>query len=249
MKLVWIMLIVAAGIGSMAHAQVPELGRWQDLDFSPADVIRQSSFRYQDMLVDIASDGRLDDDPAMLERVQSIAASLTRAAPYFKPEAARWQWEVHTSSDPAVEAFCMAGGKLVVGSVFVRRIQLDDGELATLIGHEMAHALANHTDEILSRVRRIDPAPADSPDIVMSRLDSDWTLQLRLSRLLSIQESEADELGMMLAHRAGWPASSMVHFYEKLVAIERPSAMAWSHPEAASRLSMAKGMAKLFNGN
>lgn len=247
MRRAWYVLLATAGIWSTAQAQVPELGRWQEIDFPSADVIRRTAFQYQDAVFNLASDGRLDDDRVVLRRARSVFARLVRSAPSFKPESASWNWEIHTSSDPSIEAFCMAGGKLVIGSRFVRHLRLNDGELATLIGHEIAHALANHPDEVLSNVRRIGPAPANSTlDIVMSRLDADWTLQLRLSRLLSIQESEADQLGMMLAHRAGWRAADMVSFYEKLAADERPSVMSASHPQAASRLSMAKGMARFF---
>lgn len=248
MKRAWYVLIAPAGIWPAAHAQeVPELGRWQEIDFPSSDVIRRTAVQYQDVVLDLASAGRLDDDRAVLKRTRSVLERLMRTAPSFKPEAASWKWEIHPSSDPSIEAFCMAGGKRIVGSRFMRHLRLNDGELATLLGHEIAHALANHPDEVLSNVRRIGPAPGNSSlNIVMSRLDADWTLQLCLSRLLSIQESEADRLGMMLAHRAGWRAADMVSFYQKLAADEHPSALSASHPGAASCLSMAKGMAKFF---
>jgi predicted Zn-dependent protease len=229
-----------------AHAQVPETGRWQDLDFNESDVSQRYAFRYQDYLVDEAADGRLDDDPATLARVEKVAATILRAAVAMKPESAAWQWEIHTTSDPGIEAFCMAGGKLLIGSDFVRRLQLDDGELAILIGHEVAHALADHHRELLSSVRRLSALPRTTVDVAMSQMEGDWLWQLRLSTLSSLQEAEADQIGMTLAHEASWPASSMTSFYRKLMAAERSSVMSASHPAAASRLSMAVGMARLF---
>jgi predicted Zn-dependent protease len=240
-QIVAVLLLCAA-----AHAQVPETGRWQDLDFSESDVSQRYSFRYQDYLVNEAADGRLDDDPATLARVEDVATAILRAAIAMKPESAGWIWEIHTTSDPDVEAFCMAGGKLMIGSDFVRRLHLDDGELAVLIGHEVAHALADHHREMLSNVRRLSALPRTTVDVAMSQMEDDWLWQLRLATLSSLQEAEADQLGMTLAHDAGWPASSMTSFYGKLAAIEQASIMAGSHPDAASRLSMAIGMTRLF---
>lgn len=245
MKRAWLSTI-AACIGTAVFAQVPETGRWQDLDFSAVEVQSSTADRYWDMLVAFSKEGRLDDDPAILSRVKAIAPGLIRAAIRVKPEAGEWDWEIHTTSSPGIDAFCMAGGKLMVGSTFVRDLDLDDGELATLIGHEVAHAVADHHREFLSSVLHVSPLPSTSLEVTLSRLDTDLSLQMKLARLSSIQESEADHLGMVLTHKAGWPAAAMVGFYNKLAATEVPSAMSASHPPAASRLSMAKGLKILF---
>jgi predicted Zn-dependent protease len=164
----------------------------------------------------------------------------------IKPEAKDWDWEIHVTSDPNVDAFCMAGGKILVGSTFVHDLDLDDGELATLLGHEIAHALAEHHREELSEARHIVPQSAMSLDVMMERLHTDPSMQRRLAFLSNLQESEADQLGMVLVRQSGWPASAMVGFYQKLAMMDAPSVMASSHPTVASRVSMAKGMALLL---
>lgn len=241
MKRAWL-TVAAACLCSAAFSQVPETGRWQDLDFSAVEVHTRTADQYWDTLIALSQRGQLDDDRKILARVKAIAPALIHAATALKPEAAKWDWEIHTSSAANIDAFCMAGGKLMVGSAFVRRLDLDDGELATLIAHEVAHAVADHHREFLSSVLHVSPLPATSLDVTMSRLDSDLSLQMKLSTLSHIQEREADQLGMTIMHRAGWPADAMVGFYRKLAAIEKPSALSSSHPSAASRLSMAKGM-------
>lgn len=230
-----------------ACAQVPDSGRAQELLFSAEEVAVQVEDRYIERLVDLAAAGRLDDDRALLARVQSIGAGLIRAAAALKPEVAQWQWEFHTTSDADVDALCMAGGKILVGSAFVRKLALSDGELATLLGHEVAHAVAEHHRETLSEALFLNRFPAVPLDVLMERLDTDLSLQIRLSRLSSMQESEADQLGMVLAHRAGWPSEAMLGFYRKLAAQAEGVALTSSHPSAASRVSMAKGMLLLFD--
>jgi predicted Zn-dependent protease len=83
-------------------------------------------------------------------------------------------------------------------------------------------------------------------DIVMAQLDADYSLQIRLARLLRIQESEADQLGMALAYRAGWSMASIVGFFVKLEAAEPAGANSWSHPTAAIRLHAAKSLAQVL---
>lgn len=246
MKLVAAGLIAVLLIHAGARAQVPESGRVQELRFSADEVDARMEDRYIDRTVDLAAAGKLDGDRALLARLRSISVGLIRAAVELKPEAAQWQWEVHTTSDPEVDAICMAGGKILVGSTFVRELALNDGELATLLAHEVAHAVAEHHRETFSEALFLNRFPAVPLEVVMERLDSDLSLQIRLSTLSSLQESEADQLGMVLAYRAGWPPSAMVSFYRKLAAGEQGALISGAYPATASRLSMAKGMARLF---
>ncbi|WP_254441833.1 M48 family metalloprotease [Duganella vulcania] len=233
----------------MAGAQVPESGRAQEMRYSAEEVASTVEDRYIERVVGLAADGRLDDDRVLLARLQSIGAGLVRAAVALKPEVAGWEWEFHTTSDAEVDAICMAGGKILVGSAFVRQLALGDGELATLLGHEIAHAVAEHHRETLSEALFLNRYPVVPLEVVMERLESDLSVQVRLSKLSSMQESEADQLGMVLAHRAGWPAADMVSFYRKLSDGDQMALVSSAYPASASRLSMAKGMALLFQSD
>jgi predicted Zn-dependent protease len=230
-----------------ASAQVPESGRWQELAFSANEVDASMEERYIDRTVDLAAAGKLDEDHRLLVRLRYISAELIRAAIALKPEAAQWQWEVHTTSDPDIDALCMAGGKILVGSAFVQQLALTDGELATLLAHEVAHVVAEHPRETFTEAMLLNRLPAVPLEVMMARLDSDLSLQIRLSKLSSLQESEADQLGMVLAHRAGWAAADMVSFYRKLAGSEQSALVSSAYPATASRISMAQGMARLFD--
>nr|WP_315248863.1 M48 family metalloprotease [uncultured Duganella sp.] len=233
-------------VASAVQAQVPATGRAQELRFSAQEVDASMEDRYIGHVVDLAAAGKLDQDRRLLTRLRYIGAELIRAAAELKPQTAQWLWEVHTTSDPEVDALCMAGGKILIGSAFVQRLQLTDGELATLLAHEVAHAVAEHHRETFSEAMLVNRLPAVPLEVVMARLDSDLTLQIRLWKLSSLQESEADHLGMVLVHRAGWAAADIVSFYRKLAEGDVAALVPGAYPAYASRLSMAQGMARLF---
>jgi len=248
-----------AGIAGMAacllaapalaqHAEVPESGRWQEMRYGFDEVGETLELRYIEQVVALAAAGRLDTDRVLLRRVQAIGDGLVAAAATLKPEVALWQWEWHVAETPDVEANCEAGGKILVGGPFIRALALDDGELAMLLAHEVAHAVAEHHRETLSEAMLMSK-PHVPLEVAIERLGSDLPMQVRLAGLSHIQEREADQLGMMIAHRAGWPARAMTAFYGKLAALaatEGGAPLIASHPSHTSRLSMARGMARLL---
>lgn len=239
-----LMLVLLAAC-SHGMAQVPDSGRWQELRFPAGAVASRAEDHYIERTVSLAAAGRLDRDRILLGRVKRITDGLVRAAVALKPDAAGWPWEVHVSADPAIESESDAGGKLLVGSGFVARLKLDDGELAVLLAHEIAHVIAEHARETLSEA--LLDSRRDLPlEVVAERLDSDIPLQFRLANLSVIQEREADQLGMLIAHRAGWPCAAMLRFYGKLAADAGAPSLLASHPGSISRLSLARGMSRLL---
>ncbi|HEX7465204.1 MAG TPA: M48 family metalloprotease [Usitatibacter sp.] len=192
-----------------------------------AEYRNEAAAAYRTILAGLAAKGKLDDDGALLARVRRISPGLIAAAAQMRAETAAWSWEMHVTSDPAKGTFCMAGGKVLVGAGLVKRLALDDGELAMLLGHEIAHAVADH--------RR---APS------RLTMESDATEERREAALALAQEEEADRIGMQLAHRAGWPAAKLATFFDKLVAQESAGTFSASHPTAAARAAAAQVVAR-----
>jgi predicted Zn-dependent protease len=178
------------------------------------------------MLEQLSVRGRLDDDAALLERARRISAGLVAAAKQMRPEAAGWTWEVHVTSDAGVSAFCIAGGKILVGRGIVRALDLADGELAMLLAHEIAHAVAGHRREAARGGVGADPAE-----------------EVRQVSIAVAQENEADEIGMRLAIDAGWRSRELVAFYDKLAAREGAGTYNSSHGTAATRAQAARDLA------
>lgn len=182
---------------------------------------------YESTLQRYRTQGRLDNASEILARARRITSQLVAQAPSIRPESSLWPWEVHVADDPNVAAFCMAGGKIVVGAPFVQRLDLSDAELAMLLAHEMAHALAGHRIE----------AHESSPE-------SDPAEETRAVAHAIAMEDEADRLGMKLAHRAGWPAQALVGFYDKLAAQEPAGTFNSTHPSARQRAERANRYAE-----
>ena len=238
-------LICACGLARAENLEVPGTGRWEGMAFSSSEVDSLAQEKYDQMLSDYADNKQLDADVGMTRRVQRIGAVLVASSATFKAPVAAWKWEFHTTSNANVDALSLAGGKIMIGSAFVNNLKLTDGELAMLIAHEMAHAIAEHQREELSEAQQIKGGRLTAR-IVMADLELELGLQIKLYGLSSMQEAEADELGMLIAHRAGWDSGDMVSFYVKLAASEPGAAESHAYPTMASRLSMARGMERLF---
>lgn len=153
-------------------------------------------------------------------RVQRVFARLVSAVP---PEQRDRAWEAHVTSDPSTAAFSIAGGKLLVGAPYVERLRLDDGELAMLLAHEMAHSIAGHTRRRASTDFGGDPAE-----------------EVRDAQIAMGQEMEADDVGIALALRAGYKAQDLMGFFDKLAMAEPAGTFSSSHPTAAARAERAR---------
>ena len=183
--------------------------------------------------------GTLNADTAINARVQRVSDAVIRQVGVFRPEASKWAWEVNVvTEDDVVDAFCLSGGKIVVKSGAVNKLALTDGELAALIGHEIAHALREHTLEIASRsgLMQLPGALAQIRTLgvaggIDDRYDAPWLRSLKLQT-----EIEADIIAVELVQRAGFDPQSVSSLIDKLEAHRRaqPRAPA-DHPTYEAR--------------
>ncbi len=206
----------------VVSADVPINGRKQDMAFGREQVQAIAAAAYDHKLRDLARQGKLDQNAVLLQRVRRIAGRVIAQAILVKPVAAHWNWEVHVASTGRFDAECMAGGKILVSAAFLDREKLTDGELATLLAHEAAHAIAEHVREQLSAVRLLNPAYAHfSAEDVIALIDWDLSVSLKLEPLSRLQELEADDIGIVLAARAGFDPRAIMGFYRKLARLDR----------------------------
>ena len=95
----------------------------------------------------------------MKARVDKITARLVAQAIKYRPETESWDWQVAVIDDPkTLNAWCMAGGRMAIYSGIITQLSLSDDEIAQVMGHEIAHALAKHTAERMSTAMASDAA-------------------------------------------------------------------------------------------
>ena len=187
--------------------------------------------------------GVLNTDKAQLARVTTIAKRLVAATPAFRQDAAGWNWQFNVQKTKELNAYCMPGGRIMVYSGLIEQLDLSDAEIATVLGHEIAHALREHTRERVSRayaqqlvlsgaaaVAGVSDATAN-----MANMVAEVTFQLPFSRE---QESEADEIGLELMARAGYDPHAALALWNKMTKAEASGTPQFlsTHPAPKDRI-------------
>jgi len=161
---------------------------------------------------------RLSEDLDVNEMVNRVGGRIAAVAK--KPE---YQWEFAVIQDEQmVNAFALPGGKVAVFTGILKYTQNEDG-LATVIGHEVAHALQRHGAErysrgILETIAQVGAlaagAAAGRPDAAMAAMSAYGVgVSLPFGRS---QESEADFIGLRLMAQAGYDPRESVPFWERM---------------------------------
>lgn len=249
-----LVLFLAALILVSACAETPVTGRRQLMLISESQAIRESEPAYFKMLEKPAAAGKLDNDPKLKARVDLITGRIIAQAIKYRPETANWKWSIHIVDDPTVvNAWAMAGGRMALYTGLVQQIQPTDDELAQVLGHEIAHALAKHTAEKMSVALATNLAITA---IVISRNDiNNLALQgVALAAVLAIElphsrtaESEADRIGIELAARAGYDPNAAVGLWQKMAKVgggERSFEFLSTHPAPQTRIDKLRKLAQ-----
>jgi Zn-dependent protease with chaperone function len=237
-----LILISAAPVFS----EVPVTGREQHMVFPRGPVQSAAAEAYHHELSRQSAQGMLDSNPQTLKRIRHICSLLIAQAIHLKPAATNWPWEVHITSDPQVAAYSMGGGKLLVSTHFIESYKLSDNELAVALAHEIGHVIAEHVREQISLAARFNksvPLHARKVSDVISAMESDISVFLRLQPLSRLQEMEADDIGIELAARAGIPPSAVISFYSKLAESDGGQSVFDTHGPSAQRVKFADSMA------
>jgi predicted Zn-dependent protease len=200
-------------------------GRSQLMLVSPDQAISASRTAYTQMLTPLSEEGKVDSNSAVVRRVKQITGRIVYQAIQLYPSSRDWDWSIKVIDDPeTVNAWCMAGGKMAVYTGLLDKLKPTDDELAQVIGHEVSHALANHTAERMSvamtaqlGVMAVGVATSESKyqklALAGAPLLAALAIQLPNSRTA---EAEADQIGIELAARAGYNPKSAAVLWQKM---------------------------------
>lgn len=209
---------------------------------SPESAIVQSKAAYLSTVKELDDNDQLLDDPKLADRVARITGQVVSAAVRDFPASRDWEWSVAIiDDDETVNAWCMAGGRMAVYTGLFKQLNLTDAEFAQIMGHEISHALANHTAERMSRalattlgIVAVGVATEDNRAVNAAAVAAQLALELPNSRTA---ESEADQIGMQLATRAGFDPEAAVTLWQKMGSLseERPPEFLSTHPAPDNR--------------
>ena len=241
-----------AGLGftalmaSTAQAQV-EVGQASSLrKLIPAETLEASARQqYRQTLGEADSKRALaTDDHPQLKRLRAIADKLIPFTAQWNPDSRKWKWEVNLIGSKQINAWCMPGGKIAFYTGILDQLQLNDDEVAMIMGHEMAHALREHSRERLAKSRATSMGLSVASQLLglgqMGDVAANLGTQLLTLKYGRDDETEADLVGLEIAARGGFKPEASVQLWKKMLGATgsgkgQPSFLS-THPSGNNRI-------------
>ena len=229
-----------------AQAQV-DVGQASSMrKLSPAETLEASARQqYRQTLGEADSKSALaPDDYPQLKRLRAIAARLIPYTAQWNPDARKWKWEVNLIGSKQLNAWCMPGGKIAFYTGILDQLQLNDDEVAMIMGHEMAHALREHSRERLAKSKATSMGLSVASQLLGLGQIGDVAANLG-TQLLTLKygrddETEADLVGLEIAARGGFKPEASVQLWKKMLGATgggkgQPSFLS-THPSGNNRI-------------
>ena len=231
-------------------SKVPVTGRVHRLSVSDEQVLSLSNSQYKEYMAS-AKKSTDANATALVKRVgQRLATAVETYLREngFANELQYFNWEFNLVKDDAVNAFCMPGGKIVVYEGLLPVTQ-DEPSLAIVLGHEIAHAVAKHSAEQISKKYNqsqftqlggaiLSSAVGEGAAQVATAMAS-IGLQFANAHYSRENESEADHMGLVFAAMAGYDPAVAVTFWQRMSAASGGGSTSYlsSHPSDAKRIT------------
>jgi predicted Zn-dependent protease len=234
------MLALLAAAGAAGCQTVPVTGRRQLMLLPEGAELSMGLTAYREVL----SQSHVSTDPALNEQVTRVGRRIAEATGRTD-----FAWEFKVLEDKQANAFCLPGGKVAVYTGILP-LTRDDPGLATVLGHEVAHAVARHGGERVSQtllvemglaatqaaLARNDPRTVQAVTALLGA-GASVGLLLPWSRA---QESEADHLGLIYMAKAGYHPAAALEVWQRMAAAgrgqARPPEFLSTHPAPETRL-------------
>lgn len=206
---------------------------------------------YVSTLKDAEKKKALNPNPQQTERVRAIANRLIAQTATFRPDALNWKWEINVQDSKDVNAYCMPGGKIMVYTGLIEKLNATDDELAAVMGHEIAHALREHGRERMSEAYA-QQAGLLGLAVLLGTNDSTkknagaYVQAAAMASAIAItlphgreHERESDRIGLELSARAGYDPAAAISLWQKMSKESgpKPPEFLSTHPADESRIA------------
>lgn len=234
---------------------VPITGRKQNILVSDEQVLSLSNKEYTNYM----KSAKLSTNSANTVMVKRVGQRLATAVEKYlsehgmQAETKEYSWEFNLVQDQSVNAFCMPGGKIVVYEGLLP-VTKDEASLAIVLGHEIAHAVAKHSAEQMSKQIKnqygteilgqvLNAAGVSSGTTQLAQIIAQKGLQFRSLKYSRDNESEADRMGLIFAAMAGYDPNVAVSFWQRMAQMtgnSNQSDVFSDHPSDAKRIAAIK---------
>ncbi|MBT1072101.1 M48 family metallopeptidase [Pelotalea chapellei] len=248
------LVLLVCLVSLTACSTVPITGRSQ-LNLIPGSSMMSMSLQQYDQFI---KEHKVSTNQEQTQMVKRVGGKIQNAVErYFAEKGqsqrlADYKWEFNLVEDKQVNAWCMPGGKVVVYTGLLPVAKNETG-LAVVLGHEIAHAIAEHGNERMSQgllaqmggvalSTALSTKPAQTQQLWMAAYGAgaQYGAILPYGRL---QESEADQLGLIFMAMAGYDPNEAVTFWERMAAQkggQAPPEFLSTHPSDATRIANIK---------
>lgn len=234
----------------VACSTVPITGRKQ-LKLIPNGQLLPMSF---EQYTQVLSESELSTDEEQVAMIKRVGQNIQKAAEdYYKEnklekDLVGYDWEYNLIVSDQVNAWCMPGGK-VAFYTGIFPICEDETGVAVVMGHEVAHALANHGGERMSQgmiaqmgLGTLGAAMGENPTLTKQLLLQSIGMgtQLGVLKFSRSNESEADHIGLILMAKAGYNPQAATSFWQRMAALsggQAPPEFLSTHPESETRVN------------
>ncbi len=255
-----LILVIFIGCTSTTKKSDSDVDRIQLMILPEYMAMDMSQTGYTEILDNAKKDGILNTNSLEVERVRNISYNLISQTYIFRDDAQEWNWEINVIDSELINAFCMPGGKIVVYSGLINKLDTTDDELAAVIGHEIAHALREHGRERMSSAL-VQQVGILGFAIFLSNQDGSFLSKQAILQGVALgttlffalpnsreQEREADDMGLELTALAGYNPMAAVSLWRKMDAQSdsQPPEFLSTHPSNENRIEDLQIEAKKY---
>ncbi len=248
-------LLVSLLISCGTTSTVPVTGRKQHISVSDEQILSLSQQEYTKYMAS-AKKSTNAKNTAMVQRVGKRLATAVESYLRnngYESELKNYNWEFNLVQDQSANAFCMPGGKIVVYEGLLPYTQ-NETALAIVLGHEIAHAVAKHSQEQLSKQQNqqvgaqilggvLNAAGVGSNVSDIAQIGFGLGSKFSNLHYSRSNESEADHMGLIFAAMAGYDPKEAVTFWQRMSASTQSSMPEFlsDHPSDAKRVKDIQG--------